>query len=93
LWRRETSIGLLGVRYGIGGLLVVVSIVLLVVDPGGFGLEGFGMAAGSGLSVLLLNYLYRMGVTGDEEREREEEARRYLAKHGRWPEDERSRAR
>jgi hypothetical protein len=65
----------------------------VVVNPGGFGLEGFGMAAGSGLSVLLLNYLYRMGVSGDLEREREEEARRYLAEHGHWPDEEPGRRR
>jgi hypothetical protein len=33
----------------------------------------------------LLNVLYRIGVQGDREREREEEARRYFDEHGRWP--------
>lgn len=79
------------IRYGIGLLLIVAGIVLLIVNPGGFGSDGFGMAVGSGLSVLLLNWLYRVGVSGDKEREREEEARRYLAKHGRWPDEPRRR--
>jgi hypothetical protein len=77
--------GVLFIRYGLGWLLVVAGIVLLIVSPGGFGLEGFGMATGSGLSILLLNYLYRLGVAGDVEREREEQARVYLAEHGHWP--------
>ena len=77
--------GVLFIRYGLGWLLVVAGIVILIVSPGGFGLYGFGMTAGSGLSILLLNYLYRLGVAGDKEREREEQARVYLAEHGHWP--------
>jgi hypothetical protein len=80
-------LGLLFVRYGIGWLLVLVGIVLAAVNPGGFGWDGFGIFAGCGLSILLLNFLYRIGVSGDEERGREEAARRYLAEHGRWPDD------
>jgi hypothetical protein len=46
------------------------------------------MAVGSGLSVLMVNFLFRLGVSGDRDREREEEARRYFDAHGVWPEDE-----
>jgi hypothetical protein len=74
------------VRYGIGAVMVIAGIVLLVVVPG-TGAEGFGMAVGGGLAVLLLNVLYRFGVSGDEERAREEAARRYFDEHGEWPED------
>jgi hypothetical protein len=62
--------------------------VLLVAVPG-TGVDGFAMAVGGGLSVVLLNLLYRMGVSGDEERVREEEARRYFDEHGVWPDDPR----
>lgn len=75
------------VRYGIGAIGVVAGIVLLVVNPGGFGVEGFGLADGAGLSVLMLNWIYRVGVAGDRERDREEEARRYLEEHGHWPDE------
>jgi hypothetical protein len=37
---------------------------------------------------VLLNLFYRLSVSGDREREREEEARRYLEEHGVWPDDE-----
>jgi hypothetical protein len=37
--------------------------------------------------VLLINMLFRMGASGDQERAREEEARRYFDEHGEWPED------
>ncbi len=82
------SIGLLLLRYGIGGVMVVAGIVMLIVDPSGLGVDGFAMAAGGGLSVLLINFLYRLGVTGDREREDEERARVYFDEHGEWPEEE-----
>lgn len=75
-------------RYGIGGVMVLVGIVLLVINPGGFGVDGFGMAVGGGLSVLLINFLFRLGVSGDKEREQEEQARRYFDEHGVWPDEE-----
>jgi hypothetical protein len=36
-------------------------------------------------AVLLLNFLFRIGIEGDKERDREEAARRYFDEHGRWP--------
>jgi hypothetical protein len=82
------SIGLLLLRYGIGGVMVLAGIVMLIVDPSGLGVDGFAMAAGGGLSVLLINFLYRLGVTGDLERDQEERARAYFDEHGEWPEEE-----
>jgi hypothetical protein len=81
-------LGLLVVRYGLGAMLVLAGIVVVAVNPGGLGVEGFAMAVGGGLSVLLINFLYRLGVAGDREREHEEEARRYLDEHGVWPDEE-----
>lgn len=75
------------VRYGIGVVMVVGGVVMGILNPGGFGVDGFGMAVGGGLSVLLINYLFRLGVSGDEERRREEEARRFLDEHGYWPDE------
>jgi hypothetical protein len=84
--RSGSEIGLFLVRYGIGAVMVIAGIVLLVTVPG-TGIEGFSMAVGGGLAVLLLNLLYRMGVSGDEDRDREEDARRYFDEHGVWPDD------
>jgi hypothetical protein len=84
----HTSVGMLIVRYGIGGAMVLAGIVLLVISPSELGPEGFGMAVGGGLAVLLLNLLYRMGVSGEREREQEDRARDYFDEHGEWPEDE-----
>lgn len=84
-WR---SAGLFAVRYGIGGAMVLAGIVVLMVVPGDMGAYGFASAIGAGMSVVLVNLLYRLSVSGDREREREEEARRYLDKHGVWPDGE-----
>lgn len=81
------SVGLLLLRYGIGGVMVLAGIVMLVADPSGLGVDGFAMAVGGGLSVLLINFLYRLGVSGDREREKEERARDYFDEHGEWPEE------
>lgn len=80
--------GLAAIRYGIGGVLIIVGIVLLIVNPGGIGVDGFAMSVGSGLSVLLVNLMYRVSLDSSDDREREEQARRYLAEHGHWPDDD-----
>lgn len=84
-WR---SAGLFAVRYGIGAVMVLAGVVALIVVPGEMGAHGFASAIGAGLSVVLINLLYRLSVSGDRDREREEEARRYLDEHGVWPDDE-----
>jgi hypothetical protein len=84
---RRPGIGLWIVRYGIGIVMVIAGIVMLIASPAGLGVDGFAMAVGGGLAVLMLNFLYRLGVSGDAERTRHEEAWRYFEEHGEWPED------
>jgi len=76
-------------RYVLPAALVVAGFVLLVVADGTTRWDGFAMCVGAGLSILLLNVLFRYGAKGDDERRQEEEAREYLARHGRWPDEER----
>ena len=68
--------------------MVVAGIVLLILNPGGFGVDGFALSVGGGLSVLMINWLFRLGVSSDLEREEEERARQYLEEHGYWPDEE-----
>ena len=82
------SKGLLVLRYGLPGALVLVAVVVLMLNDSINGLEGAAMFIGIAGSVLLLNVLYRVGVKGDEERDREAEARDYLDEHGHWPDEE-----
>jgi hypothetical protein len=78
---------MLAVRYVLPLLLFLGGIVMIAIEPNSTGLEGLAMATGAALSVLLLNWLYRSGVRGDRERDLEEAAREYYARHGRWPEE------
>ena len=77
------------VRYGLPAILFLAGIVMLALEPNTIGIEGFAMATGAALALVLLNALFRAGVRGDRERDREEAAREYLAQHGHWPDEER----
>jgi len=87
MYMDKTPRSLLVLRYGIGGAMSLAGIVLLVTNSGGFGVDGFALGAGGGLSLIMLNFLYRLGVSGDRERDQEEEARTYLERHGYWPDE------
>lgn len=76
------------VRYVLPGVLVLVGFAALFVVDDGMKWDAFAMCVGAGLSVALVNVLFRFGAKGDEEREREEAAREYLAEHGHWPDEE-----
>jgi hypothetical protein len=68
--------------------IVVAGAILAVVT--GFsesGVEGGTLLIAAGLSVWLLNLLYRIGVRGDRERDDEDRARRYFDEHGHWPDE------
>jgi hypothetical protein len=48
-------------------------------------LEGGASIVSAGLAIYFLNWLFRIGVTGDRERDAEQAARDYYKRHGRWP--------
>ncbi len=76
------------IRYVLPGVLVLAGFVVLFVADGSTKWDGFAMCVGAGLSVLLLNLLFRFGASGDEERTRDEAARVYMATHGHWPDED-----
>jgi hypothetical protein len=76
-------------RFGLPALVFIGGVVMLALEPNTIGLEGFAMATGAALSLLLLTWFFREGVRGDRERDREEAAREYYAEHGRWPDEPR----
>jgi hypothetical protein len=68
--------------------LCIIGIVIGIVDGFDlFGMDAFAAFCGAGLSVALTNVLWRIGIAGNLDRDVEEDARRYLAEHGHWPED------
>jgi hypothetical protein len=78
---------MIGVRYILPAVVALVGLVIFVFDQSLIGLEGFVMFVGVAGSILLLNVLHRIGVSGEAERDREEAARTYFDEHGRWPDD------
>src|SRR5215208_4528578 len=81
---------LFGVRYVLPGFIAFAGIVVIfAASDRDVGIEIGAMLIGTAIAVFLLNFFFRMGVSGDRDRDREEEARRYFDQHGHWP-DERS---
>jgi len=82
---RPRSRLLIGVRYVLPALVTLAGVVVMA-----FGsetdLEGGASIVSAGLAIYFLNWLFRIGVTGDREREREDAAREYFDRHGHWPE-------
>lgn len=76
------------VRIWVPVAILVAGVALVVVRGGDeTSLEGCAALWGAGLSVALLNWLHRIGVSGDSARVEEDEARAYFARYGRWPDE------
>jgi hypothetical protein len=72
------------VRYALPALVFVAGLVLLVV--GGDAGVGAGIVlVGVAVLVALFNVFARMSVASQDDREREQAARAYFERHGRWP--------
>jgi hypothetical protein len=71
-------------RYVLPGAVVLAGIVVMSLGSEA-DLEGGGGIVSAGLAIFFINWLFRTGAAGDREREREDEAREYFDRHGRWP--------
>ena len=75
-------------RYVVPALIALTGvIVMIVVEDRQVAFEIGGMFLGAAIAVVLLNLFFRMGVSGDKDRDREEEARVYFDRHGHWPDE------
>jgi hypothetical protein len=79
--------GLKFVRYWLPAIVVVGGVVSLIVIGTSWALEGAAGVVGAGVAIWMVNILFRIGASGDRERDHEEAARRYLDEHGHWPDD------
>jgi hypothetical protein len=52
------------------------------------GIEACAAMFAAGTSLYLMNVLMRAGISGDQDRDREDEARAFFDKHGRWPDEQ-----
>ena len=81
-------------RYILPAIIVASGLLLLIIEginPNT--LWGACSLVGAGLSVFFLNWLFRLGVAGDRERHHEADARKFLAEHGHWPDEDPSKNR
>ena len=73
------------VRYGAPAALVVAGLVLaLAFDSRGAQAAGYTLLGSSALLVLSI-VIFRAGLASNEDRDREELARQFYDRHGRWP--------
>ena len=75
---------MVALRYVLPGVVVVAGIVVMALG-GETDLEGGGGIVSAGLAIYFINWLFRMGASGDREREAEDAAREHFDRHGRWP--------
>ena len=69
--------------------LTFVGLVLAVIGRGKTNLAAAGVCLILiALTVWLINFLYRLSVSSNKDREREEEAREYFDRYGHWPGEE-----
>jgi hypothetical protein len=70
-------------------VLIVLGGVAAIVATGGSlaGWEGGVAIIAAGISVWLLNVIFRVGVQGEAERDAEDAARDFYAQHGYWPDE------
>jgi len=67
--------------------IIVSGLILMAITRDESGLEGGVLLISAGLSVWLLNWFYRVGVSGDRDRVTEDRARAYFDEHGYWPDE------
>jgi len=84
-------------RVWLPAIIAVVGLVLIVVGHGSYSdlanTRSLESAAGVALllvalCVWMINWMYRLSVRSNEEREYEERAREYFDRTGRWPDEE-----
>lgn len=71
-------------RYVLPGVVAVAGLVFMALGTE-TDLEGGGGLVSAGIAIFFINWLFRAGARGDEEREAEDRAREYFDRHGRWP--------
>jgi drug/metabolite transporter (DMT)-like permease len=85
---RLTRILLRATRVWLPLLIAVAGVVGIVIGHGhtGAAAAGVGLIIAA-LIVWMVNWMYRMSVSSNRDREREEASRRYFDEHGRWPDE------
>lgn len=76
------------VRWWLPAIICLVGVAIAIgMKFDGDGLDALAAFVGAGSSIWLLNFLWRMGVSGEDERDAEAAARDFLTEHGHWPDE------
>ncbi len=78
------SLPMILLRYVLPAVVVIGGLVVMALGSEAE-LEGGAGIVSAGIAIFFLNWLFRAGAAGEREREREDEAREYFDRHGRWP--------
>ena len=73
-------------RYILPALVLLAGLIVMSLGST-TDLEGGAGIVSAGLAILFVNWLYRLGVAGDRERDAEEAAREFFDQHGHWPDE------
>jgi len=84
-------------RYWLPGVIALVGVVLIVLGHAAYSnsTSSHSLESATGVALLLvalivwmINWMYRLSIRSNIDREEEERAREHFARTGRWPEDE-----
>jgi len=76
------------VRYWLPLVVTLAGLAVMVIGRNADALEGGAGIVGAGLSIWLLNFLYRVGAHDDVDRDDEDAARDFYDTHGHWPDED-----
>ncbi|MEA2473869.1 MAG: hypothetical protein QOE06_1784 [Thermoleophilaceae bacterium] len=79
---------LLFARYVLPGAIVVGGLAAIFVGGSKSSFHGGMGIIGAGIAVGLLSLFYRVGASGERDRDAEDEARSYFDRHGHWPDED-----
>ncbi len=66
--------------------IALAGVVAIIIGRGHTAVAAGGVVLlGVALIVWMINWLFRMSIESNRDRDREEEAREYFDQHGRWP--------
>jgi protein-S-isoprenylcysteine O-methyltransferase Ste14 len=94
---RHQSVAMQITRYWLPGTIAVIGIALIAVGHGAYSksTSAHSLETAGGVALLLvalmvwmINWMYRLSIRSNIEREDEERAREHYEQTGRWPEDE-----